>query len=127
MMLTRSFFDVIEHFHVFISTVTVAELERTPDDSLRSQMRRAIARFDVLQPNDQVERLARQYVRLGAIPASHREDAYHIALAVTSGVDYLLSWNFNHIVRRRTRDTVRFVSARSGLRDIEISTPAELL
>lgn len=125
--LTRSFFDSIDRFQVFISTVTVAEFERTPDDSLRVRMQRAVSHFEVLQPNEMVERLARQYVQLDAIPASHREDAYHIALAVTSEADYLLSWNFRHIVRRRTRETVRFVSARNGLRDVEICTPAELL
>ena len=83
-MLTKSFFNVIDRFQVFISTVTVAELERTPDESLRVRMQRVIAQFEVLQPSDMVERLARQYIQLDAIPASHREDAYHIALAVTS-------------------------------------------
>jgi len=30
---------------------------------------------------------------------SYSEDAYHIAITVINEVDYLLSWNFKHIVR----------------------------
>ena len=55
------------------------------------------------------------------------EDAYHIAIAVITDMDYFLSWNFKHIVRKKTRDIVRMVSTLNNLRQIEIMTPAELL
>lgn len=42
-------------------------------------------------------------------------------------MDFLLSWNFKHIVRRRAKDTVKMVNSLNGLRQIEIMTPAELL
>jgi hypothetical protein len=42
-------------------------------------------------------------------------------------VDFLLSWNFEHIVGRRTKDIVRMVSSSRGLGQVEILTPAELL
>ncbi|MCL0057874.1 hypothetical protein M1N05_02255 [Dehalococcoidales bacterium] len=53
---------------------------------------------------DDVEWIAGEYIRHGAVPEGYPEDAYHIAIAVINGVDCLLSWNFKHIVRRRTRD-----------------------
>jgi len=46
---------------------------------------------------------------------------------VLSGMDYLLSWNFRHIVRRKTKDVVRMVNTLNGVSQIEIMTPAELL
>jgi len=42
-------------------------------------------------------------------------------------MDCLLSWNFKHIVRRKTRDIVRMVNSLNNLKSIEIMTPAELL
>jgi len=71
--------------------------------------------------------LAKEYVKYGAVPESYPEDAYHIAVAVLNEMDYLLSWNFRHIVRRRTKDVVRMVNTLRKLKQIEIITPGELL
>jgi hypothetical protein len=40
----------------------------------------------------------------------YAEDAYHIAIADIHEMDFLLSWNFKHIVRRKTRDIVKMVN-----------------
>ena len=42
-------------------------------------------------------------------------------------LDYLLSWNFKHIVRRKTRDIVRIVNNLNNFRPIELMTHVELL
>ena len=51
----------------------------------------------------------------------------HIPVATLNGMDFLLSWNFRHIVRRRTRDVVDMVNTLRGMRHVTIATPAELL
>lgn len=125
--LTGAFFKELRNFEVFISEITVAEIERTLDLGLQSKMNNAVAQFSVLPLIDEVEWLAKEYIRHDAVPEGFLEDAYHIAIAVINEVDYLLSWNFKHIVRRKTRDTVRMVNTLNGLRQIDIMTPAELL
>ncbi|ATZ61831.2 MAG: PIN domain-containing protein [Methanosarcinales archaeon Met12] len=125
--LTEAFFAEIGNFETFISEITVAEIERTPDIELRGKMKDTVSRFSVLSLTDDVEWIASEYIRHGAVPEGYTEDAYHIAIAVISEVDYLLSWNFKHIVRRKTRDIVRMVNTLNNLRQIEIMTPAELL
>jgi hypothetical protein len=42
-------------------------------------------------------------------------------------MDFLLSWNFKHLVRLKTKDTVRMVNTQKGYKNLEIITPAELL
>ena len=42
-------------------------------------------------------------------------------------MDAVLSWNFRHIVRRKTRNVVDLVNVERNLRKVEIMTPAELL
>jgi len=90
-------------------------------------MKQVISTFSVLSLTNEVEKLAGDYVRHGAIPDNYREDAYHISIAVISEMDILLSWNFRHIVKRKTRDVVKMVNTLNRLGQIEIMTPAELV
>ena len=73
------------------------------------------------------EWLVNEYIRYEAIPKGYPEDVYHIGIAVINEVDFLLSWNFKHIVRQKTKDTIRMVNTIHRLKHIEIMTPAELL
>ena len=52
---------------------------------------------------------------------------YHIVVTVINEIDYLLSWNFPHIVRKRTKDIVRMVNTLRKLKQVEIIAPGELL
>lgn len=125
--LTRSFFEEAPEFDIFISDVTIAEIDRTPKADLREKMKGGAAKFSVIELTNDAERLAQEYLRHGAVPDSYPEDAYHIAVAVLNDMDFLLSWNFRHLVRRKTRDIVKMVNTLNGFRQIEIMTPAEIL
>lgn len=125
--LTSSFFNILDRFDVHVSELTLAELERTPDKELAQRMRDTIAGMDVLELTKEVEDLAHEYVSHGAVPDTYLADAMHVAVASLNGMDFLLSWNFRHLVRRRTRDVVDMVNTMRGMRQISIATPAELL
>jgi len=125
--LTEVFFIKVTDIELFVSEMTIAEIDRTPDAVLRQRMRDKIARFPSLTITDAVENLASEYILHGAVPERSGKDAYHIAIAVSHDMDFLLSWNFNHIVRRKTREIVRTVNTSHGVRQVEILTPAELL
>jgi predicted nucleic acid-binding protein len=125
--LTELFFEETEKFEIYISEITTVEIARTPDLDLQNKMRKMIATFSMLTVTDDVEWLAKEYVHYGAVPGNYLEDALHIAIAVLNDLDYLLSWNFKHIVRIKTKTVVRMVNTLNNLRQIEILTPAELL
>jgi len=86
-----------------------------------------VSLFSIVSVSNEVERLTEKYINSGAVSREYREDAYHIAIATINEMDCLLSWNFKHIVRRKTRDIVRMVNSINNLKSIEIMTPAELL
>lgn len=94
---------------------------------MKNKMKQIIKDFSVLEINESVEELAKECVNYGAIPESYQEDAYHIAVATLNEMDYLISWNFRHIVRRITKDIVRMISTLRNLKQVEITTPGELL
>ncbi len=90
-------------------------------------MKNSIADFKVLPNTKEIEYLAREYLKNDAIPEKYSEDAYHIAFAVVNEMDYILSWNFKHIVREKTRAVVNMVNTLNKYRRIAIITPAELM
>ena len=110
----------------FISEITVIEIERTPNSELRNKMKEFITSFTILPLTEDIENIFQQYIDKGAVPEKFKEDAYHIAIAVVNEMDFLLSWNFKHIVKRKTKDIVRMVNTLNNLKQIEIMTPAEL-
>ncbi|MCX5914913.1 MAG: hypothetical protein NTV04_23630 [Deltaproteobacteria bacterium] len=125
--LTESFFSGLKDFEPHISELTVAEIEKTTDYDLRNKMIEVVSLFSIVSVSNEVERLTEKYINSGAVSREYREDAYHIAIATINEMDCLLSWNFKHIVRRKTRDIVRMVNSINNLKSIEIMTPAELL
>jgi len=125
--LTESFFSELKDFEIFISDITLAEIDNTPDEELKTKMKEKITNFSILTSSNEIEELVKDIIQNGAINESYSEDAYHIAIAIINDMDFLLSWNFRHLVRKKTRDIVRMICTLNNLRQIEIITPAELL
>ena len=75
---------------------------------------------------DEMRELADHYVRAGVFTPVMLADALHVAAAVLSRQDVLLSWNFRHLVNRRRRARVNDVNISLGLPTIEILPPPEL-
>jgi hypothetical protein len=73
-----------------------------------------------------MNQLGQRYVSEGVFTATMLSDALHVAAAVISRQDVLLSWNFRHLVNRRRRAKVNEVNVEAGLRTIEILAPPEL-
>jgi hypothetical protein len=71
--------------------------------------------------------LAQRLVRVGAVPEPATEDALHIAVAVTNGVDYLLTWNYRHLANATMRSTIERACRVAGYEPVIICTPEELL
>ena len=126
-ILTEQFFREIELFEIFVSEITMSEIENTPDTVLRTKMMKVSEGFFRLTMNSEIEQITTEYVRLGIVPEKYKIDARHIALASYYDMDFVVSWNFKHIVKRKTKDTVRMVNTHNNLKQIEIVTPAELL
>nr|MDO8117373.1 PIN domain-containing protein [Candidatus Sigynarchaeota archaeon] len=123
---TENFFVIIDQYDPYISRITIAEIENTPDATLKSKMQECVKGFNVLEISKAIENLAQQYVKGGAVPKKYQEDAYHIAFAAINEIDYLLSWNFKHVVKQKTRAIVKMVNTINRYRNLDIITPPEL-
>jgi predicted nucleic acid-binding protein len=75
----------------------------------------------------QAEALAELYLAEGVIRPSMHVDALHIATAVVSRVDVLVSWNFRDIVNAAKIRGYNTINSRLGYPVLEIRTPRDVL
>lgn len=71
--------------------------------------------------------LAETIVQRNLIPQTVAEDAAHIAIATTNGMDYLLTWNLKHIGNAVIRGRVEALCRSEGYEAPVICTPEELM
>jgi predicted nucleic acid-binding protein len=123
---TVEFWRRLPEFDASVSELTVTEIGATRDVGARRQMEELIAPCEVLPVDEEGQALAREYVRRGIFSPATVDDALHVAVALISRRDLLVSWNFRHLVNRRRRALVNEVSISLGYPTIEIIAPPEL-
>ncbi len=127
---TRALFEEIQagKYEAYTSLAVIEEISRAPEKE-KNQMLNLIKQFDlhVLEVDMEAQALADIYVREGIIPEKFRNDALHIAISTVFDMDLLLSWNFKHIVKRKTRLMTNLTNAREGFRNMDICTPLEVI
>ena len=115
-------------FKPFTSEYVTRELEAAAD-SLRDERLRLVKKYgvEVIPTNDEVKSLAAVYIKAGIIPPAYATDGYHIAAATVKGLDFIVSLNFRHIVKRKTIELVELINFREGYKKIGIYAPAEVI
>lgn len=86
-----------------------------------------IASFPVLEITSEVRQLAEAYFTKTPLPDKARGDAYHLAVATWHGMDFLVSWNFTHILNARVRAIIYNINTMRGIETPIICTPEELM
>jgi predicted nucleic acid-binding protein len=132
MAVTRKFFDqelAKEEYEVYISDLTIRELSNCTNPEQQEKLVKFAYGLtpNVLTATDEIDQIAVQFVEDGVIPAKYQEDALHLAFALHHNLDYVLSWNFKHLVTLKTKRAVKVVAAREGFKEIEILTPEEVV
>jgi predicted nucleic acid-binding protein len=110
------------------SKAVIDELERTPEEKL-AEMSKLVYTLPkpVLFDTKEAQRLAGIYVAKGIIPQKYATDALHIATATVEEFDFVVSYNFGHIVKLKTIIGVGFVNLREGYKQIGLTTPGEVI
>jgi hypothetical protein len=87
----------------------------------------AVSAFEVLEVVPEVRDLAEHYFTAIDLPEKARADAYHLALAVWHGMNYLVTWNCTHIAGGKVKLIVHEINAGRGIESPIICTPEELM
>jgi len=123
---TRAYWRRLTQYDVCISKVVLTELEAIKDAAMRGKALDLVKDYPLLEETEGDGILSLEYISEGVIPRRYENDARQIAIASVNGVDYLVSWNFEHIVKVKTRRMVSLINLKHGYKPIEIVTPSEL-
>ncbi len=126
---TERFFQQLSELgSIGVSDVVLQEIQRAPA-ARQEALHRAIAQYapELLRLDEEAETLAGRYVEADLIPARYRNDALHIAVAVVHDFDVIVSWNFEHMVKLKTKLGVNGMNKMLGYREIEIVSPEEVI
>jgi len=117
-----------DKYVAYTSLITMEELNRAQDPK-RSKMIGLIRdyKISVVEETAESVELAKLYVAEKMIPEKYFDDARHIALASIYQYNVIVSWNFKHIVKLKTRLQTNAINAREGYINIEICSPSEVI
>ena len=109
------------------TTIVVDELLQASEPK-KKMMLGLITQYNisVLPVTAEINDLANVYVKNGIIPQKYTDDARHIACATIYDMDIIVSWNFKHIVKRKTIIMTEQVNLIQGYKRVEIYSPAEV-
>jgi predicted nucleic acid-binding protein len=122
---TQQFWEHIDEYNVFISELVIDEIKGV-SQLLQGEMLQKVSNFTSLPVTDEGQYLVKEYIENNIFPEKYSADALHVALASTNQIGILLSWNFAHLVKVKTRRMVALINAIHNYNPIEIIAPPEL-
>ena len=125
--ITRDWWDTRRHaFGLVASQLVVQEASGGDKEAARARLE-VLATLELLAVTEESLALAQALVREGSLPQKAAQDALHIAVSVTNGLDYLLTWNCKHLANATMRSSIDRVCLQQGYEPAVICTPEELL
>jgi len=122
---TQQFWKHINDYDIFISELVFDEI-KAASQPLQEKMLEKISKFASLSITGDAEYLANLYIKSGIFPEKYLDDALHTALASINQINILLSWNYTHLVKIKTRRMVALINTINNYNPVEIITPPEL-
>lgn len=117
-----------DNFDIYISDVTIDEIDGCQED-------KKVKLFDYLRQinykrlsiTKESVNIANQIIDLGILHEKSRDDANHIGVAIENGCNYIISWNFKHMVNVKTVNGIRAITNLRGYNNIDLVTPTYFL
>jgi predicted nucleic acid-binding protein len=126
---SKLFFSSIKAglYTIVVSTITLAELRRAPEHVRRVLTELPQEAIETLELNEQIIHLRDAYLAAGILKPENKSDAEHIASASVADVDFVVSWNFKHIVHFEKIAGYQAINLLNGYREIRIYSPKEVV
>ncbi len=112
-------------FKIYISEETIAEVNKG-DYPNKGQILELISKIEVLPPHQRIFEIAQVYVDNYVMPKSLEGDSIHLAYASFYKMDFLLTWNCNHLANSNKKQHINIINTRLTLFTPEITTPLQL-
>ena len=114
-----------KNFTIYISQITLNELSKGSYPN-KDEVIQFAHEYDVLPATDEIGRIAEIYIDNYLMPKDFEGDAVHLAYASYYKMDYLLTWNCNHLANANKKQHIRIINTKLNLSIPEIITPMKL-
>jgi hypothetical protein len=126
---SRRFFTDIKtgRFTLVISATTLRELDQAPNEVQKVLDELPPKNVEIIESSDEITYLRDAYLEAGILNPESLSDAEHIASASVAEVDFVISWNFKHIVHFEKIAGYQAVNLMNGYKEIRIYSPKEVV
>ena len=114
-----------KNYNLVISNEVIAELEKGNYPN-KEQLLTFIKTIKRLKYNKSILDIASVYIDNYLMPKQYAGDAIHLAYASFYKIDFLMTWNCNHLANANKKNHVRIINTKLNLFIPEIITPMEL-
>ena len=125
---TRKLWRLMEagKYRFVTSTITADELAEAPLH-VRDLWAGTFTPEMILDVTDEMDQLAVAYMAQAILTPKYTDDARHVAACTVAQSDYLVSWNFKHLVNADRKKGFNAVNLLQGYSSISIINPLELI
>lgn len=114
-----------KNFDIYTSIETIAELAKG-DYPKKDEILDFARKLQQLEPSADISQIVNFYIQHKLMPADIEGDAIHLAYASFYKIDFLLTWNCNHLANANKKQHIRIINNRLNIFVPEIITPLEL-
>jgi len=126
---TEMLFELVRSGEVVCvySDLTEYELENAPEKIKSHFLSLDKNTVEFLEITKEINDLAEEYIREKVVGETSIDDCRHIACATINMVDYLVSWNFKHIVNVFRIRGYNSINIKNGYMTIDIRSPKDIV
>jgi predicted nucleic acid-binding protein len=126
---TKPLFERLQkgEFKLIFSTVTQDELTFAPANVKKLVENIKVENTEFIEITEETVDLANQYIFEKVVGQTSLPDCLHIALATINRADFLISWNFKHIVNVQRIRGYNAINIKNGYKQLEIRSPRDFM
>lgn len=120
--------EILKNYKIVERRETSVEIELIEaPERVRELFNSTFKAADVLNITEEIDHLAATYVAQGVVTPKYEDDARHVAACTVNRIDFLVSWNFRHMVNVQRETAFNGVNLLNGYPAIRIVNPLEII
>lgn len=126
---TNQLFDMVKSGQLICvySDLTEYELENAPESVKNHFVNLDRTTIKYVEITEEINQLADEYIKEKVVGETSIDDCKHIACATINNVDFLVSWNFKHIVNVFRIRGYNAINIKNGYNQLDIRSPREII
>lgn len=126
---TELLFEMIKNREIICvySDLCEYELENAPEKVKNHFLSLDKSQTEFLEITEEINQLAEEYIHEKVVGETSIDDCRHIACATINKVDYLISWNFKHIVNVFRIRGYNAINIKNGHIQLDIRSPKDII